>query len=1298
MTEPLQSLLDQCQVGDIFRFRNRLRKADKIRDKSQKQAVWRSLQQEMEKSIAACERRKASQPQQVSYPKQLPFSEKSGEIARLIKEHQVLVVAGDTGSGKTTQLPKICVEAGLGQRGMIGHTQPRRLAAVSVANRIAEEMAVELGEGVGYQIRFNEKTSPGTFLKIMTDGILLAEIQQDRFLNRYEVIIIDEAHERSLNIDFLLGYMKHLLARRPELKLIITSATIDVEKFSAHFNNAPIVTVSGRTYPVEVRYSPLDELGDKSDSADLQGEAILNAVAEIIAEDKKRKQQSGDILVFLSTERDIRETAQLLRKQRLANTEILPLYGRLRQAEQQRIFKPHQGRRIVLSTNVAETSITVPGINYVIDTGVARISRYSLQSKVQRLPIEAISQASANQRKGRCGRVADGICIRLYSETDFQSRPEFTDPEILRTNLASVILRMQHLKLGDVSEFPFLEPPAPKAVNEGFKLLMELNALNQERKLTAAGRIMAVLPVDPRYARMLVTANTERCLSEISVIVSALSIQDPREVGAENRQQARQAMERFSHPDSDFLELLNIWNDYEKRRQSLSQSQLRKYCKQHFLSFMRMREWREVHRQLVLACQQQGLKLNKEAAGYSAIHKAIISGSLNQIALRAEGRMYEGSRNKKFSLFPGSALANKPTKWIVTGEQIETSQTFATAAAKIQPDWVEEKALHLVKREYFDPHWSQKQQQVMAYEKVSLYGLILIEKKPVPFGNIDPEAARKIFINEALAPGKLQLELPELEKNAEFLEELGREEEKIRRPEHLVSEGDIARFYEQLVPQDVSSTVQFKQWYRQASAKEKQQLLMTPERLLRQDTLESFAADFPDQASAAQNKLTIDYKFEPGKSHDGATIEVPVAILGQLTRADVDWAVPGILREKCIALIKSLPKSLRKNFIPVSGFVDEVLEQMVPGEASFLDALRAQIRRVKKLDIPAGEFDQAGLPAHLKNKVRVIDEAGEELAIGDDLDALRKELEPTLQQAGIADDQARPSLHEIERSGISDWDFPDLPKQLEIGEDLVLVRYPALTDDETSVSIKLFAEQEEAICQHRDGLVRLYMMNTGQQRKMLLKQFKEFARKNALLIPPQANDFEQQATLLCYGQAFDVFDSPARTRDEFLKSLGQGKQQLFQCSTELERMLDTVLQNRHEILVSLKGLEDTNLGYLVKDIRTQLDNLFQPGFISETNWQWLLCYPRFMAAIEARLEKCPHPGPRDQEYTEEIAGFWGKYLDLCDLGHTNRQAEIDLLRWMIEEYRVSLFAQQLGTSRPVSGKRLQKLIDKIKNH
>jgi ATP-dependent helicase HrpA len=492
VTEPLQSLLDQCQVGDVFRFQNRFRKADKIRDKSRKQAALRSLQQDMEKSIAACERRKASQPHQVSYPKQLPFSEKTGEIGRLIKDCQVLVVAGDTGSGKTTQLPKICVEAGLGQRGIIGHTQPRRLAAVSVANRIAEEMAVELGEGVGYQIRFNEKTSPGTFLKIMTDGILLAEIQQDRFLNRYEVIIIDEAHERSLNIDFLLGYMKYLLVRRPELKLIITSATIDVEKFSKHFNNAPIVTVSGRTFPVEVRYSPLDELSDKSDSTDLQGEGILNAVTEIIAEDRKRKQQSGDILVFLSTERDIRETAQLLRKQRLPNTEILPLYGRLRQGEQQRIFKPHQGRRIVLSTNVAETSITVPGINYVIDTGVARISRYSLQSKVQRLPIEAISQASANQRKGRCGRVADGICIRLYSETDFQSRPEYTDPEILRTNLASVILRMQHLKLGDVSEFPFLEPPAAKAVNEGFKLLMELNALDQERRLTAAGRIMAV--------------------------------------------------------------------------------------------------------------------------------------------------------------------------------------------------------------------------------------------------------------------------------------------------------------------------------------------------------------------------------------------------------------------------------------------------------------------------------------------------------------------------------------------------------------------------------------------------------------------------------------------------------------------------------------------------------------------------------------------------------------------------------------------------------------------------------------
>lgn len=1265
-----------------------------MREKSRKDAALKGLQKDIERSIAACEARRASLPSSISYPEQLPFSEKTDEIAALLKRHQVLVVAGDTGSGKTTQLPKICIEAGLGVRGLIGHTQPRRLAAVSVANRIAEELNVTPGEGVGYQIRFNEKVSASTYLKIMTDGILLAEIQQDRFLNRYEVIIIDEAHERSLNIDFLLGYMKHLLARRPELKLIITSATIDVEKFSRHFSDAPIVTVSGRTYPVEVRYSPLETQSDKTDSVDAQAQGILDAVNEILALDRKSKRFSGDLLVFLSTERDIRETAQLLRKQHLKDTEILPLYARLRQSEQQRIFKPHRGRRIVLSTNVAETSITVPGINYVIDTGLARISRYSLQNKVQRLPIEPVSRASADQRKGRCGRVANGVCIRLYSEQDYESRPAYTDPEILRTNLASVILRMQHLKLGDVSAFPFLEPPATKAINEGFKLLIELNALTQDRRLTAAGRQMAVLPVDPKYARMLVTANSEHCLQEMLIIVSALSIQDPREIAAENRQQAREKLQRFSHPDSDFIELVNLWNGFEEQRQNLGQSQLRKFCKQHFLSFMRMREWREVHRQLLLGCQQLGMKINKEPASYSAVHKAVISGSLNQVAVRSQGKIYQGSRNKKFSLFPSSVLANKPSKWIVTGDQIETSQTFAIMAAKIQPEWIEEMALHLVKREYFEPHWSQKQQQVMAYEKVSLYGLTIIEKKAVSYSAIDPETAREIFIKEAMVPGIAQLKAPVLKQNQEFLDELSRQEEKIRRPDYFVSEGDIARFYDQRIPRDITSTKELKSWLRKASPEEQASLEMNSERLLDKDALGSFASDFPDVAAAAQNRLAIDYKFEPGQSHDGATIEVPVSILQQITQADIDWAVPGILREKCIALIKSLPKSLRKNFIPVSGFVDDMLQQMVPGESTLLAAIRSQIRSLKRLDISPEHFDEESLPAHLRIKLRVVDDAGKELACGEDLESLKGELQSRLRADEAAPATIHPQLHEIERSGMTDWDCGDLPEQVNLGGDLVLVRYPALVDEGDSAALRLFADKLEARQQHQSGLLRLYLLRSHQQRKMLEKQFRQFVRQQALLVPANLKDLAEQAIVACYRSAFDVVDSPAESRQSFLKRLEHGKQELFQKAADLERSLETVLKQRHEILMQLEA-EAAIPDYVVNDIRQQMETLFAPDFLSATAWQWLMQYSRFLRAITQRLEKSPHPGPRDKENTEEVARYWRRYHEVCDLGHTDKKAEIDLLRWMVEEYRVSLFAQSLGTSMPVSGKRLDKLLERI---
>lgn len=1295
MFDQLESALAECQVSDLHRFRRRLYQARKSTSDQSKQSKLQSLEADIVKSKSRCEAREQAIPKSIQYPENLPFSAKAEEIVEQLKNHQVLVVAGDTGSGKTTQLPKICLQAGFGRRGLIGHTQPRRLAASSVANRVAEELGVKLGEGVGYQVRFTEKLSATSFLKVMTDGILLAEIQQDRFLNKYEVLIIDEAHERSLNIDFLLGFLKQLLKKRPELKLVITSATIDLEKFSSHFNDAPIISVSGRTYPVEVRYAPLLKTNDSGATADPFSEGIIDAVKAIQAEDRERGGISGDILVFLATERDIRETAQLLRKQRFKDTEILPLYARLRHSEQVKIFQSHRGRRIVLSTNVAETSITVPGINYVIDTGLARISRYSLQNKVQRLPIESVSQASANQRKGRCGRLADGICIRLYSEQDFDSRPLFTDPEILRTNLASVILRMQHLRLGEVESFPFLETPERKAINEGFKLLIELNALNSKRELTKAGRQMAMLPVDPRYARMLITAHTERCLNEMLIIVSAMSIQDPRESGAENRQQAAERQAEFQHPDSDFMVLVNIWNEFESQRQELTQGQLRKYCKQRHLSYIRMREWREVHRQLLLSSQQLGLLVNKQKAEYAAIHKSIISGSLNQVAVRHEGKQFQGNRNKRFSLFPGSTLSGKAAKWIVTGDLIETSQTFASSAAKIQPEWIEEKALHLVKREHFNPHWSKKRQQVMVNEKVILYGLVIIESKSVGLSNIDATAAREIFIREALIPEQLDFDPSFMKHNRELLGELEKQEEKIRRPDYFVSERDLVRFYEERIPDHVASTISLRKWLKGQDDTELQKLNMSLESLLGEQDSTNRELEFPDQAPLKHNKLEIEYKFEPGDSRDGATIQVPLAILSQLTQADVDWAVPGIIREKCVALIKGLPKSLRKNFIPVNSFVDQILPRMIPGEGDLIFTLVSQIKLDRKLAIDSQIFAAVELPEHLKIKVSVLDGDGKELALDDNIANLKEELlkgQERHETVLVTDE----SIHPIEEAGLLDWTIAPLPEQIEIGDSLVLVRYPALVDCNDSVTVKLFPELGEAVQSYQDGLVRLFMLRTSQQKRMLLKQFSQFEKSHALLLPTVLRQFSETAIHAAYRNAFEVDDTLARDRKEFEAQLNRGKQQLFDEAGKLERLLEKVIKDRFEISRIFPVLEESGLKYVREDIERQLDELFSESFLRNTPRTWLQQYPRYLQAIRNRLEKAPHLGPRDKEHTEELRTFWQRYTDLCDSGHMESAQEIDLLRWMIEEYRVSLFAQSLGTHLPVSAKRINKHWEQIR--
>lgn len=1295
MLDSLRQKLDTCQLADQHRLRKLISKLNGRADEPAFRSRLLVVEQEISKSQQACQRRRSAIPATFSYPEILPVSARAPEIVDLLGKNNVLIVAGDTGSGKTTQLPKICLQAGLGRRGLIGHTQPRRLAAISVANRIAEELGIQNGPGVGYQVRFNDSTTDSSFLKLMTDGILLAEIQQDRYLNKYEVLIIDEAHERSLNIDFLLGFLKQLLTKRKDLKLIITSATIDVEKFSAHFNNAPIVSVSGRTYPVEVRYAPLvNNSSDGQIDDDVQMNGIIDAVTDISKVDRQQGKSSGDVLVFLSSEREIRETALKLRKQRLQNTEILPLYGRLPHSEQVKIFSPHKGRRIVLATNVAETSITVPGINYVVDTGLARISRYSLHSKVQRLPIEAISQASANQRMGRCGRVADGICIRLYSEADFISRPLFTDPEIIRTNLASVILRMQFLRLGSIEEFPFLEAPEQKAINEGIKLLIELNALTHQRELTACGRQMAALPVDPKYARILVIANSQSCLREALIIVSALSIQDPREISAENRQQASEKLADFDHPDSDFLSFVNLWDSYEKKRQNSTQGQLKRYCKTNFLSYMRMREWREVHRQLLFSCQHLGFKINRDKGSYSSIHKSIISGSLNQIASRIDGKNYLGNRNKKFSLFSSSVLAAASPKWIVAGELIETSQTFATLAAKIQPEWVEEMALHLVKREYFEPHWSKKRQQVMAYEKVHLYGLAIIEKSLVSYSKIDPIVARELFITDGLLGEQISSNFGFLKANQDFLASLIKQEDKIRRPDFIVSDREIRSFYEAQIPQQICSTRDLAAWLRKAGSKADEALKMTHANLTNAAARLDIIQDFPDSASIQRNSLLIDYVFEPGSRKDGATLEVPAAMVNQLTQADVDWAVPGIIKEKCVALIKGLPKAMRKNFIPVSGFVDQAFPQMSSADGDLLDSLLAQIRNIKKLKIDRHEFQHVLIPDHLQVKIRVLNESGNEIGFSENLEELKKQYIKSAAKTGLARSEATYS-HELEVEGLSDWSIEELPEQVEVGEQLTLVRYPALIDKGNSVDVVLLAEKYAAEQANKLGLVRLFMLRSIQQRNVVRKKFKRLADKLALKSPTDSAGISDDALLACYIAAFELDEGVPRTKKEFENILQQGKPKILAVADKIETLLLTVLEMRFQLLRRVHEIKANKLDYLKFDIEHQLDALIYENFISNTGLQWFAEYPRYLKAIELRLSKAPHMGEKDLAHTELLAEYWRRYTGLSERLGVSHHSDYCALRWMLEEYRVSLFAQTLGTRMAVSAKRLDKQFERV---
>ncbi len=1301
MSESLQNRIDQCALVDRHKLRAAFVKFQSMTaGNTEKKRTLQQLKKRVVRSLAECEQRRKNIPQIIAIPGALPIASTESEIVELISNHQVIVVAGETGSGKTTQLPKMCLQAGLGRFGLIGHTQPRRLAAVSVANRIAEELGTEVGNGVGYQVRFNDSTSASTYLKLMTDGILLNEIQQDKYLNKYEVLIIDEAHERSLNIDFILGYLKQLLPRRPELKVVITSATIDLEKFSQHFDSAPIVAVSGRTYPVEVRYAPFGTTEDAQTDADPQTDAIVDAIWKIHHTNKNHA-GPGDVLVFLSSEKEIRETALVIRQQKIPHTEVLPLYARLGQSEQVKIFKPHQGRRIILATNIAETSLTVPGIKYVVDTGFARISRYSVQSKIQRLPIEPISKASANQRMGRCGRVSDGVCIRLYAEEDFQSRTEFTDPEIRRTNLAAVILQMISLKIGDVKKFPFMEKPEGKAINDGYKLLFELGAIDEHRGLTSIGRDMSRLPVDPRLARMLIAGGKHSCLQEILIIVSGLSIQDPRETPVDKRQHAQEKHRQFAHPDSDFLSLVNLWHEFEQRRQDTTQSQLRKYCKQNYLSYRRMREWRETHRQLVTLCHQLKLARNKSEASYRDTHSALLVGSLNQIGCQSEGAEYLGSRNRKFRLLPSSSLAKKPGKWIISNQIIETEHAFSTGAARVEPEWIESAASHLTRKSWDEPHWSKKQQQVMAYEKITLYGLVIIEKKKVSYSAIDPKLCRSLFIQQALLGQQLDVRLTFYQHNCALIRTIEKQEEKLRKQSYFLDDKRIERYYDERIPPWVNDRASLIRWYHKESKVNDSLLQMRLEEVIPGHDETSVKKEFPDKTTVYNNALAIEYQFDPGSSTDGATIEVPEALLGQLQQSDLDWAVPGQLKERCTYLLKSLPKAIRKNLIPIAEFVDQaVLAMEEKAERStLLDELILQARSIKSVELKKELLNQVELPEFLRVKLKIVDDSAGVLATGSNLGQLQKQfgLDQIANTSQVVIDNG--SKHPIECDGLTDWLIDDFPEKLEVGDNLKLIRYPTLVDKGGTVSLRLFADKEESVASTRQGLTKLYMLRTRQQKTQLSKQFTSTQRSWGLKRPQvlAGKGAIENFGYAVYCDCFGVRSVVPRNKQQFEEILLTEKGRIFSRSQEISRALEKTVESNFRIVQLLNKFKLPHQHYLVQDIQKQLGHLLSDDFLSCVEADWLIEYPRYLQAIEYRLEKYSERPGRDQQYHEQVDHQFNRLLNHCGEGNISINARVETdailkqIRWMIEEYRVSVFAQHLKTKVPVSSTRLNKL-------
>lgn len=1283
--------LDQCLVKDRHFLKTRCQKAQALqRDSKPVGKLLSTIEHRFAKSRAAVEARDKSLPV-VKLADDLPVSDHGDKIREAIRDHQVIVIAGETGSGKTTQIPKLCLQEGRGRAGMIGHTQPRRLAARSVATRIAEELNTPLGDTVGYQVRFTDQSSDQTAIKLMTDGILLNEIQHDGFLSRYDTIIIDEAHERSLNIDFLLGYLKRLLPKRPDLKVIITSATIDVDRFSKHFDDAPVIEVSGRSYPVDVLYRPMSK-EDEDYSADLPG-AILDAVNEIEQLERRGETHSkgGDILVFLPGEREIREAFNTLKRANLVGTELLPLYARLSAAEQQRIFARHAGRRIVLSTNVAETSLTVPGIHYVIDSGLARISRYSYRSKIQRLPIESIAQASANQRAGRCGRIAPGLCIRLFDEEDFDSRDEFTDPEILRTNLASVILQMLHMRLGNIEDFPFVEPPDARMIRDGYTLLNELAAVNDRGRLTPVGKELARLPVDPRIGRMVIAANRHQALHEVLIIASALSVPDPRERPQDKQQAATEKHAQDKDKESDFMAYLNLWERYEEQRQELTQNRLRKYCKTEFLNYLRMREWRDIHRQLHLMCRELSFTENKEPASYEDIHKSLMSGLLSHIAAHKEERTYSAARGRNCVIHPSSVFRRRGPKWFVAAELVETTAVFARTVAKIEPGWVEPLAMHLVKRNYSEPHYEKKRGQVVAQETVLLYGLPIVAGRIVNFGSIDEPLAREIFIRRALVEGELVTKAPFFRHNQGLLKDVLDLEDKARRKDILVDEETLFAFYDSKIPDDVVNSKGFHAWLKKQPD---DYLNFDPESLKSERAKEVGAQAYPDTFETNGMVLPLSYRFEPGHDADGVTLKVPAAALSQLPEGRLQWLVPGLLKEKMTALLKGLPKAYRKNFVPVPNYVDSLLESLVPSDTPLHKAMGEKLFRMSGVRVPDDEWPLERIESHLQLRYQVVDDRGKVIATGRKLEELLQPANKTAQQ------QAKQSQDKKAKdTSATEWAFGDLPEfehRMQAG--IKVKMYPALVDKVNAVSRESFTGEIWAAHQHQTGLWRLASFYWHEPLQYLSKRLPAF-KESALLFAPygKAEELRKDILMASLRRALPVNEGGPRTEAQFKQWLEQHRAEFVETGEALAREVHDILLAHHSVRKQLKGKVSFATAFMYADIAAQLDQLVYPGFLYETPDQWIGELPRYLQAADKRLNRTSGVPASENMLVDELQNFWQRFSNRAKMLHETQQYSDDLIefRWMLEEYRVSLFAQTLGTRFPVSSKRLEKQWQKV---